>query len=106
MVEFFQLLGALGVVELIKYFIDRSDKKKSYATKDDVSTVKNGLMAICQTMLEEKMQYYLNIGEITDNQFKALTTLGNAYESLGGNDFIHTLFEQCKELYEQCKLSR
>jgi hypothetical protein len=44
------------------------------------------------------MTKYLDDGEITSTQFKSLTTMVNAYEDLGGDDFIHTLYEQVKDI--------
>lgn len=92
------ILGSGGLFSLIQYFFTRHDNKKPFATKEDLEPIKLGLLAIMQDRLEQQMTQHLNDGEITANQFKALTTMMNAYEANGGDDFIHTLYDQCKEL--------
>lgn len=97
------ILGSNALFEFIKYLINRRDNSKGFATKDDLKGVRRGLMAISQNLLEEKMQYFLSVGEITDTQFKALTTLTEAYVDLGGNSFVHTLYDQCRDVYDSNK---
>ena len=92
------VIGSNGLFAFIQYMIQRKDTATAFATKKDITPIQYGLLAGMQDRLEYLMTKYLEVGEISSTQFKSLTTMVNAYEDLGGDDFIHTLYEQCKEI--------
>ena len=92
------ILSSNGLFALLQYIIQRRDKATAFATKQDIVPIQQGLLAVMQDRLEYLMTKYLEDGEITSTQFKSLTTMVNAYEDLGGDDFIHTLYEQIKDI--------
>ena len=92
------ILSSNGLFALIQYMIQKKDKANTFATKQDIVPIQHGLLAVMQDRLEYLMTKYLDDGEITSTQFKSLTTMVNAYEDLGGDDFIHTLYEQVKDI--------
>jgi len=89
-----------GMFGFIEFLIKRHDEKrnKGFVTKKDFVPIEAGILAILQERLESMMTKYLERGEITTTQFKTLETLLKAYENLGGDGFIHTLYEQVKDL--------
>jgi hypothetical protein len=92
------ILSSNGLFALLQYMIQRKDKATAFATKQDLVPVQQAQLAIMQDRLEYLMTKYLADGEISSTQFKSLTTMLKAYEGLGGDDFIHALYDQCKEL--------
>lgn len=92
------IIGSNGIFALLQFMIQRHDKANAFITKQDILPIQHGLLAVMQDRLEYLMARYLESGEITSMQFKSLTTMVNAYEALGGDDFIHTLYDQCKDL--------
>lgn len=98
------LTGVLtgGFLGFLQFLITRrdakQDKEKEYATKGDIAPIKAALLAMMQDRLERVMTKYLKEGAISTNQFKTLETMLSAYEELGGDGFIHELYEQCKSL--------
>ena len=92
------ILSSNGLFALIQYMIQKKDKATTFATKQDLVPVQQAQLAIMQDRLEYLMTKYLADGEISSTQFKSLTTMLKAYEDLGGDDFIHTLYEQVKDI--------
>lgn len=92
------ILSSNGLFALLQYIIQRRDKATAFATKQDIEPLQQALLATLQDKLEHLMTKYLADGEISSTQFKSLTTMLKAYEALGGDDFIHALYDQCKEL--------
>lgn len=94
------IVGSSALFTFLQYLITRRDNKKEniYAKVSDIVPIKSACMAILQDRLEHQMTSHLRNGEITVTQLKALTTLLNAYELCDGDDFIHDLYEQVKEL--------
>lgn len=96
------VLGSSVVLEAVKAIIcafkRASDSKEVYVKVSDLAPIKEGLMALMQDRLERVMTRYLDEGEMSTNQFKALQTMVKAYEDLGGDGFIHKLYEDCQEL--------
>ena len=96
----FAAIGSSALFSFITFLIQRHDTKRddAYVKKADLKPIKDACMAIIQDRLEWQMTNYIARGEVTPNQFKATSTLMSAYEGCGGDDFIHALWEQFKEL--------
>lgn len=92
------VLGSSVMVELIRWILGRIDKKNDVVHQKDINPIKQACMAIIQDRLEWQMTKYIREGEVTPNQAKAVSTLMNAYEGLGGDSFIHTVYDQFKEV--------
>lgn len=89
-----------GIFAFIEFLINRHDRRKSelYVKISDITPLKEALMAILQDRLEHLMRVYIEKGEISITQFKALQTMLKAYEGLDGDDFIHDLWAEVKLL--------
>lgn len=103
------VLGSGGLFTFVQYLFTRHDAKQGYATKEELDAavndtnrkldlLKEAALATMQDRLEYVMSRYLRDGEISTNQFKALTHMVEAYKGLGGNSFITEMYEMCKEL--------
>lgn len=94
------IVGSSALFSFVQYLITRHDNKKNnaYVTTQALAPIKHSLMALLQFRLEAIMTQRLKEGSITANTLKNVNNLYEAYTSLGGNDYIHTLYEQVKEL--------
>ena len=106
---FITILGSGGFFTFIQYLFTRHDRKKNYVTKAEMDEkiatqnvaldlLKEAALASMQDRLEFIMSRYLKEGEISVNQYKALTHMVEAYKGLGGNSFVAEMYERCKEL--------
>lgn len=94
------IIGSSALFSFIQYLITRHDNKKNdkFVTCSDLSPIKQALLAMLQFRLESLMTSRLKEGYILSNTLKNVNNLMSAYEGLGGDDYIHTLYEQIKEL--------
>lgn len=94
------VVGSSALFSFIEYLITRHDNKKNnaYVTTTALAPIKHALMALLQFRLEAIMTASLRDGVISANTLKNVNNLYSAYVGLGGNDYIHTLYEQVKEL--------
>lgn len=67
---------------------------KNYRKKND--GLKNGVMTMLQSNLTNTFFYYEPFKKIPDYVYKNFLNELKAYEDLGGNDYIHTIFEHMK----------
>lgn len=80
------VLGSNLLVEITKAIINRN------------SPVKEAVFALLFDRLEFLLERALERGYTTNNERKKLRKFLSAYESLGGDDYIHDLWERYKEL--------
>ena len=103
------IIGSGGLFSFIQFLFTRHDGKKNYVTKEEMDEkfsaqnvaldlLKEAALASMQDRLEFIMSKYLKEGEISVNQYKALTHMVEAYKGLGGNSFVAEMYERCKEL--------
>lgn len=103
------ILGSGGLFSFIQFLFTRHDKKEDYVTEEelekivsttnkDLDLLKEAALASMQDRLEFIMTKYLETGEISVNQYKALSHMVEAYHELGGNSFVAEMYEKCKEL--------
>ena len=103
------IIGSGGLFSFIQFLFTRHDRKKNYVTKAEMDEkfsaqnvaldlLKEAALASMQDRLEFIMSKYLKEGEISVNQYKALTHMVEAYKGLGGNSFVAEMYERCKEL--------
>lgn len=71
--------------------------KKKLRGKEENETLQNmALLTLLQTQLTNTFFVYNEVGEIPDYVYKNWLNLLKVYESLGGDDFVHTLAEKMK----------
>ena len=66
-------------------------KEKAKKSKDNEEIQNQALLTLLQNSLTNTFFVYANIGEIPDYVYKNWLNLLKAYESLDGDDYIHTL---------------
>lgn len=103
------ILGSNGLWELIRYNIQKKDKKQEYVTKDELEIaiqplteymeeLKHASKVSMQDRLHSLMRKAINTGEITTYEFQLISNLYDAYiKDLDGNSFIKDLHEDYKE---------
>lgn len=69
-------------------------KEKIKKAKDNESVQNEALKTLLQNSLTNTYFVYENIGEIPDYVYKNWLNLLSAYESLDGDDYIHTLADK------------
>lgn len=94
------IVGSSALFSFVQYLITRHDNKRNaiYVKNTDLTPIKEALLAMLQFRLEAVMTSRLKEGYIHSNTLKNVNNLMSAYEGLGGDDYIHTLYEQVKEL--------
>lgn len=103
------VLSSGGLFTFVQYLFTRHDEREEYVTKDELKDtispinatlelLTEAALASMQDRLEFVMSGYLARGEISVNQFKALTHMVEAYKGLGGNSFVAEMYDKCKEL--------
>lgn len=92
------------IVPIATYLIGRyknknkeQDDKIQNLLKDDELT-KEALKILLQSNLTNQYFVYEQTGEIKDYQLKSWLNQLNAYESLGGNDFVHELNRRIQKM--------
>lgn len=69
-------------------------KERIKRTKENEEIQNQALLTLLQNSLTNTFFVYENIGEIPDYVYKNWLNLLGAYESLDGDDYIHTLAEK------------
>lgn len=69
-------------------------KEKIKKAKDNEKIQNQALLTLLQNSLTNTYFVYENIGEIPDYVYKNWLNLLGAYESLDGDDYVHTLAEK------------
>lgn len=103
------ILSSTGLFTLIIELIRRHDKKvektENTVTKEELDQVRKDLnllkdcsLAGTRQDLLDLMRHYLNRGYITIEERETLSELMKCYEDLGGDGFIHDLYELVLEL--------
>lgn len=92
------------ILPILTYFVGVYKKKN----KDQDEKIKNvetsqiaqreALKILLQAELTNKFYKYIDTGEIPSYAYKNWINLLNAYEKLGGNDYIHELASRIKKL--------
>lgn len=86
----FCLTTALGYcISSLKNYKERIKK-----TKDNEKIQNQALLTLLQNSLTNTFFVYESMGEIPDYVYKNWLNLLKAYESLDGDDYIHTLAEK------------
>ena len=94
------IIGSSALFSFIQFLITRKDtsKEKKFATKDDLNPIKGALMAIMADRLEYLMTKFIRDGGITITQYKSLEKMLTAYEKIGGDGFVHGLWDDLQDV--------
>ncbi len=87
------IFGCTGLWTLINFFVQRYFSKKD-KRGDDLSLIKEALLATLQDRLLYLCEAYIAKGFIEMNQLQSLNRMYSAYTALGGNSFLHDLVEK------------
>lgn len=85
------VLGSNALVEFIKWFFDRKDKKEE-------SPERLMLRALGEEKLGKKLRNWLHSDVRTADDWRIIEALYEGYKALGGNGEIKKLYEEAKQI--------